>query len=136
MRILAILGFSLLLVGCSLLEPEDLGEVTLTTGSNAYAAGEDAEVRLENTSGGVIEFGALACVAFERHDGNDWVLIESLRVCTANLHTLQVGEALDTTILLDASLVPGRYRLVHRVYRDITEDEGVVIYSNPFEIRS
>ena len=123
-----------LLIGCSVFGP-GTSALTIATSGGVYAPGAEVEVRLANESGGAVEFGSITCAALERRDGADWVVIESLRVCAAILYTLGPGEVLDSVFPLDETLVAGTYRLVHRVYGDISEDEGFVVHSTLFEVR-
>jgi hypothetical protein len=136
MRFFVVVGFMLSIAGCSLLGIST-GDLTLTTDQQVYATNDTVGLTIENDTNLRYEMGTFCFARLERQNGAAWQTVEPSeeRVCTLPLFGLPPGEQLEGGFLLYDDLKAGTYRLVQRVYRDISEDEGVPVASNPFEVR-
>lgn len=132
MRYLALLLAFILLVGCQIRQPFDLG---FTTDQDRYAPGSEVQLQLENQTEQTIGYN-LCFSELQQQTGGEWQLVEgSEEVCTAIQNGLEPGDQATYTKTLPADLPAGTYRYETDVtYRDTEEREPLA--TEPFSVES
>jgi hypothetical protein len=101
--------------------------LSVTTDTTAYAPGEAVKLTITNQSDETYWFNV--CMdQLERRDGNDWVTVESDRVCIAIAQQLPAPGVAQAAYPLEADLPDGEYRVAVRL------SNAIVVRSNAFSI--
>lgn len=117
-------------VGNALLGSE--AGVVLGTDADAYAPGGSMTLALENQ--GSERVGYNLCVhGLERRSGDAWTPVESERVCTAHLETLEPGQTAAYGTTVPADLASGEYRVRVPLYLPDREEQRDVV-SGTFQV--
>ncbi|MEX2401024.1 MAG: hypothetical protein WD423_09660 [Rhodothermales bacterium] len=122
--------------GCSVVGTND--DITLRTGTDTYAVGDEVRLRLENQSGS--EVGYNLCFAYldlQRRTGDEWHDVtadlgpDDSVACTAELRTLAPGDEAAGLAHIPADLPGDSYRITHDVE---VHGEMQTIPSNSFVV--
>lgn len=105
--------------------------ITLEVDRTSYAPEMDIVVRLNNGLDEPIGYNACTIASEVEADGR-WRRIESLRLCTAAIYTLESGESVSFSEPVDG-WARGRYRLVLSVHR-FSAQRTEVVTSSAFTI--
>lgn len=103
-----------------------------TTDKQTYKAGETVVLSLENKSDEDLGYN-LCSAYYEQKNENGWLAMPSLRLCTAEVYSLEPGRITTYEYELDASLPAGEYRFVAIIHLLKTEMKGKRI-SNIFAV--
>lgn len=124
------LGTGGLEVGNALLGSE--AGVVLETDAEAYDPGDTMTLTLANQ--GSEPVGYNLCVhALERRSGDVWTSVDSERVCTAHLETLESGQTAAYGTTVPADLASGEYRVRLALYLPDREEQRDVT-SGTFQV--
>lgn len=117
-------------VGNALLGSE--AGVVLETDAEAYDPGGTMTLTLENQGSEAVGYN-LCVHGLERRSGDVWTSVDSERVCTAHLETLEPGQTAAYGTTVPADLASGEYRVRLALYLPDREEQRDVT-SGTFQV--